>query len=153
MQQYINAAILEARKSNMDQKHGCVIVYKGKIISKGYNHYIDYYNHLFSIHAEVNVLMKLKKLKITKKWKGAPDYNQCDMYVVRISNTLPLDLRISKPCANCAKTIVKFGIRNIYYSINFDDDINNYKIDSFIHDDNRSLSNNIISYKKTRSKK
>jgi deoxycytidylate deaminase len=134
MQQYINAAILEARKSNMEQKHGCVIVYKGKIIAKGYNHYIDYYNHLFSIHAEVNVLMKLKKLKV--------EYNQCDMYVIRISNTLPLDLRISKPCSNCAKTIVKYGIRNIYYSINLDDNINNYKID-----------NDILSYKKTRSKK
>lgn len=134
MKQFIDSAILEARKSNMGQKHGVVIVYKGKIVAKGYNHYIDYYNHLFSIHAEVHVLMKLKKLKI--------DYSLCDMYVVRIgNNNCTSDLRISKPCANCAKTIIKYGIRNIYYSININDNINDYK------------NNDILSYKKTRSKK
>lgn len=123
MNQFIKVAKIEARKSNMDQKHGCVIVHKGKVIAKGYNHHIDYYNHLWSIHAEIDAIRKLKKLNI--------NYFECDMYVIRLSPKG--ELKLSKPCENCMKTITEYRIRNIYYSIHKDDEI-------------------ISTYKKTRSK-
>lgn len=109
MNTFIEIAKKEAKKSIMDQKHGCVIVYKGKyVISQGFNYHISHYNHLWSIHAEIDAIKKTRKLKI--------NLSSCDMYVVRISK-IDESLRLSKPCDNCMKTIKEYKLRNIYYSV------------------------------------
>lgn len=108
MDQFLLVAKQQALKSNMDHKHGSVIVYKNKIIAKGYNHHVNYYNHKHSMHAEIDAITKIKKIPI--------DFSMCDMYVVRVSNESDAILKLSKPCKNCVKTILEFGIKRVYYS-------------------------------------
>ncbi len=42
-----------ANKSKMAQKHSCLILRKGKIVSEGYNYPIESFCHKFSLHAEI----------------------------------------------------------------------------------------------------
>jgi deoxycytidylate deaminase len=35
---WLNVAVLEAQKSTMNNKYGCVLVMRNKIIAKGYNY-------------------------------------------------------------------------------------------------------------------
>ena len=55
---YINEAILSAEKSNMKvSNHGAIIIYRGKIVGRGYNKYISEKNkNNWSIHAEVDAI-------------------------------------------------------------------------------------------------
>jgi len=101
-----------ALKSNMQQKHGAIVVYKNKILASGYNERCDYMYENFSIHAEVSAISKLfhnKKL-----------LELCDIYVVRIAGEAYDNcLKNSKPCKSCTNFIKKHGLRNIYYSTNY----------------------------------
>lgn len=111
-QLFLQEAAEIASKSNMQQKHGAVIVYKNKIIASGYNEICDYMNNNFSIHAEVSAISKMfynKKL-----------LELCDIYVVRIAPiTFDNYLKNSKPCKNCTNFIKKYNLRNIYYSTSY----------------------------------
>ena len=51
---YLDIAKNEALKSELTNKHGCVIVRKNKVIAKGYNKYNNEFKHCFSIHAEMD---------------------------------------------------------------------------------------------------
>lgn len=127
-----------AHKSNLTQKHGCVLVKNNKIISCGYNFKLrkfvqnpyasaqppsqsaDY--NVFSVHAEISTIKKVKK----------QDLSNCELYVIRIGplasrrNDLKEDelertsfeYKYSCPCPMCAKTIQSHGIKRVYYSIN-----------------------------------
>lgn len=101
-----------ALKSNMQQKHGAVVVYKNKIIASGYNERCDYMNENYSIHAEVSAISKLfynKKL-----------LELCDIYVVRNAGaSFDNCLKNSKPCKSCTNFIKKYNLRNIYYSTSY----------------------------------
>lgn len=35
----VKLAISESKKSTMTSRHGCVAVYNGKVVAKGYNYY------------------------------------------------------------------------------------------------------------------
>lgn len=101
-----------ALKSNMQQKHGAVVVYKNKIIASGYNERCDYMYENYSIHAEVAAISKLfhnKKL-----------LELCDIYVVRVAGAeFDNCLKNSKPCKSCSNFIKKHNLKNIYYSTNY----------------------------------
>jgi deoxycytidylate deaminase len=101
-----------AKQSNMNQKHGAIVVYKNKIIASGFNYICDYMNDNYSIHAEVSAISQMfhnKKL-----------LELCDIYVVRIAPTIYNNcLKNSKPCNSCSKFIKKYNIRNIYYSTSY----------------------------------
>jgi deoxycytidylate deaminase len=117
-QGFIDHAIKMAQKSTMEHKHGAVIVLHNEIIATGFNHRVDFMCHKYSIHAEVDALLKVKGR--TKAF-----LDEAEMYVVRIGSfqhTCPdfFSVRYSKPCADCQKAIVKYGIRKVYYSINDD---------------------------------
>ncbi len=91
-----------------NHRHGCVIVKNGEIISEGYNTYADHMEHKFSIHAEISALYRLGK-KVTEG---------CELYVVRIgTDKMGNPLKYSRPCVDCAKAIIKAGIKKVYYSI------------------------------------
>jgi deoxycytidylate deaminase len=106
-----------ANKSDMEKKHGCVIIdKKGCIISTAYNktlnippHQLKTYDksNKFSRHAEENALWNVNK----KKLYGAK------LYVVRTGSSLLLN---SKPCKKCMDIIetcmVKYGLKVAYYS-------------------------------------
>jgi len=110
---YIEYAVNEAKKSTMVQKHGCVIVLKNKVIAVGFN-----YNIIpckFSIHAEQDAINKAKKKLSTTELK------KCKLYVVRIGqDSMENPLKYSKPCPNCSLSIHNAGIKNVFYSTNFE---------------------------------
>ena len=113
-----------APKSNIrSHKHGAIIVENNKIISYGYNHHFTFDNNKgFSIHAEIDALNKI--LKIKRKVKDL------ELYVVRIgTDSLGNPLKYSKPCLNCTKKLMESGLVNrIYYSACCDNENLSYKL-------------------------
>lgn len=107
---FLKKAANFATKSNVrSNRHGCVIVKDNEIISEGYNHYTNYLNHEFTIHAEVDAIIKLKKMN--KNLVG------CELYVVRIgTDNMGNPLKYSRPCIKCTNEIIKTGIRKVYFS-------------------------------------
>jgi len=111
-QSFIDNAVSMAKKSNMNQKHGCVIVYKNKIISLGFNQTVIPCK--FSIHAEQAAINKAKKILTRTELKN------CRLYVVRIGqDSMENPLKYSKPCPNCSMYIHNAGIKTVYYSTSF----------------------------------
>jgi len=101
---YLDIAKNEALKSELTNKHGCVIVRKNKVIAKGYNKYNNEFKHCFSIHAEMDVINKCRKLNLS----------DCKLFVIRI-NSLG-EFKNSKPCECCQKVIRKKKIKRIFHS-------------------------------------
>ncbi len=110
---YLNQAANYAKHSNLNHKHGCVIVFNDNIISWGHNKKHPSLKK-FSIHAEVDAINK-----INRKYKNKKTISKCSLYVVRICNDFNKEdyLKMSKPCINCANKIYKIGIRKVYYSV------------------------------------
>ena len=120
-QKYIRRCLLLANKSNLTQKHGCVLVRNKKIISSGYNFKIHNsfmirdkqteINEVFSVHAEISTIKKVKN----------QDLSNCDMYIVRLGPQKTFKsnhMKYSQPCRVCHSYIEEFGIKRVYYSIN-----------------------------------
>jgi deoxycytidylate deaminase len=108
---YFDMASKVAKKSTMNQKHGCVIVYKNKVISTACNTKIP--AHKESIHAEVSAIIKLKNKRMQSVLP------ECELYVVRIGkSSMEYPLKYSKPCINCENYIKLNRIRAAYYSVN-----------------------------------
>ena len=107
LDEFIDIAIKEAKKSPMYRKHGAVLIYRNKIVGKGHNVYHNYKRKkngkYFSIHAEV---MAIKKC----------NYNildKCVMIVVRVSGG---EQKSSRPCKDCQRYLKKMKIRKILHS-------------------------------------
>lgn len=94
--QYMKEAIKQAKKAYAinEVPIGCVIVYDGKIIARGYNRRTTDKNTLS--HAELNAIRKASKK--LGDWR----LDDCEMYV-----TL-------EPCQMCAGAIVQARIKKIY---------------------------------------
>jgi deoxycytidylate deaminase len=111
-QDYLQIAANVAMNSDMNHKHGAVLVYKKNVIAVGYNYNLA----SFSIHAEVAAISQLK----------GRDKNilaDCELYVVRIGpRKYDNALKYSKPCINCQNYITKKCIKKTYYSTNYDFD-------------------------------
>lgn len=101
---------------------GCVVVYKGTILAKGFNsnkthtdqahfnkwRYKDSGNKYLpsKIHAEIFALSKIKYLDI--------DFSKVHVYVYReLKNG---EIAMARPCAACLKMIKELGIVNIHYT-------------------------------------
>jgi|TARA_B110000238_G_C16110905_1_gene432646 deoxycytidylate deaminase len=118
---FIQEAQSEAKKSILNHKHGCVIVYRNQIITRGHNKVLNFNNSFKSIHAEIDALLKLTKIN---KFTNKNIRNNCTLYIVRIQNGSG-KLKMSKPCINCINNIIKNNIGVTYYSTNktFIDDL------------------------------
>ena len=104
-------AINLAKKSPLVHKHGAIIVRNNQIIAEGINHFAPFLMHMFSVHAEVHALSKLKS-------KSKKFMEECTMIVVRLApESSDTPCKLSKPCASCAEAIKKSGIRKVFYSI------------------------------------
>lgn len=124
---FLNEAKNEAKKSILNHKHGCIIVFRNEIITRGYNKVINFNNKYKSIHAEMDALTKLSNIT---KFNNKNIRKNCILYVVRIQNGSN-DLKMSKPCINCTNNIIKNNIGLTYYSTNntfIDDLISQYII-------------------------
>lgn len=109
----IKKAIDCAKKSKMwPFKVGCVIFRGKRILSCGFNQKRTskripdkYKRFIETLHAEQHAVMQIKDKSLLD---GA------NILVIRISHGGKLVM--AKPCENCAKTILHFGISNVYYS-------------------------------------
>lgn len=107
---YLRKAAQMALRSNISQRHGCLIVdsHTGEILSTGYNHVCTRMCHKFSMHAECDALRKVKK---------DFDLAFAEMYVVRIGpESLGNPLRMSQPCEECARLILRANVGRVFYS-------------------------------------
>lgn len=106
----LEAAIREARRSPMIQRHGCVVVHNRRIVSTAHNDMPHRFRE--SVHAEVHALKKLKHRQ--------PELlKRCVLYVIRIGpDSADNALKYSKPCAACARYIRECGVRTVLYSTN-----------------------------------
>jgi len=123
---YLQKAAMAAANSNCyNHRHGTVIVNRRteEIVAEGFNHYSEHMCHMFSCHSEVDALLKIRKY---------PKHlvPELDMYVVRIgTDHMGRPLKYSKPCAECAQAIQKFGIKKVYFSTddNFSNKMKDFK--------------------------
>lgn len=106
---FVDEARREAMKSPMKHKYGCLLIYRNKIVSRGYNSYsssslnhpFDTLNsHIYSTHAEKNCIRKVDRRLL----------GRCYMILVRLSND---KLVRCIPCESCSKLIDKYRISKI----------------------------------------
>ena len=111
-EKYLAMARRMAMNSDMRQKHGCIVVCKGEVISYGWNRFANAeMSCTDSFHAEVDAVCRLRKSK-TKF-----PVSDCELYIVRIGREdMGCPLKNSKPCSNCRKVICNAGIGKIYFS-------------------------------------
>jgi deoxycytidylate deaminase len=108
---FADCAAEYALKSNSERiRHGAVIVYRGKVISGGYNMYYTGINKHperphNSIHGEISAIVNTRNKSILYK---------CDLYVVRIN--AEGSMLSSKPCKQCVDIINKYNIKRILYT-------------------------------------
>ncbi|MFA5024299.1 MAG: hypothetical protein WC523_05045 [Patescibacteria group bacterium] len=99
-------AICQSQKSVYKQHHGAVVIFKGKIVGKGYNKVLGLgvmTNN--GIHAEIHAL------------NNAPANcrKNSTVYVCRVSKKGRLVL--SKPCHSCAVVMKKLGVKYVWYTV------------------------------------
>lgn len=138
MNDHCERACRVAKKSGMNHRHGAVVIYNGEIIAEGYNRQCNEFKEQFSVHAEVDALMKIRKM-------GKHVLSQCDLVVVRIApSSLENAMKLSMPCCKCKPFIERMGIRRVYYSTNdeFDMMIRN-------HEEYASMSESILQLRDT----
>lgn len=117
---YFEAARAVAQLSDFPKvKVGCVVTYRHRIISSGFNAQRTapiqkkYNKYRFSddtpasLHAEIACLKPLVKRKDI-------DFKRVNLYVYR--EYFNGDLAMARPCESCFKLIKDLGIRNIYYT-------------------------------------
>lgn len=95
-EKYMKQAINQAKKALTigEVPIGCVIVYDGKVIGRGYNRRMTDKNTLS--HAELNAIKKASKK--LDDWR----LDDCEMYVT------------TEPCQMCAGAIVQARIKKVY---------------------------------------
>lgn len=128
---YIKEAILAAEKSNLKvANHGAVVVFRGKVISYGYNKLcVENKNKVnrWSIHAEVdainNALRKISSDDLTKSTlivirllKDGSDIKEINQPTSVKNQQICNRISYSKPCQNCTNFIIRHGLKKCYYS-------------------------------------
>lgn len=105
---FYDEAFRQAIKSDMNFTHGALVIFRGKIIGRGYNSYIES-NYKRSIHAEERAILNALK-------NGMPEneFKKCEMVVIRFNGHG--ECLNSKPCCNCTNLINKYCIKKVYHS-------------------------------------
>lgn len=117
---FFEAAKGISKLSDFERIHiGCVVVYKNRIISSGFNSNKTsplqkrYNSRRFSIdtphkiHAEIKALSPILKMHDVD-WAHLKIY----LYRQRADGTLGM----SRPCASCMTMLKDYGIKHIYYT-------------------------------------
>lgn len=117
-------AFEEATKSPLNYRVGCIAAISGKIIARGHNHHRTYskdgmIHNTCSCHAEIDVLRKCLKQKISKK---------ITLYIMRRSSAE--ELACSAPCIDCFLKIKEFNIKYIIY-VGHDGEMKKRNLDTF----------------------
>ena len=127
---FIDEAILSAEKSDLKvANHGAVVVYRGKIVGRGFNKYcVENKNKVnrWSVHAEVdainNALRKISHddlrkstLIVVRKLKEGTQINN-NKTLSKSESLVCEEIGYSAPCKHCANFILRNGIKTCYYS-------------------------------------
>jgi len=107
----LNIAVKAAGASELNQKHGAVVVKSGSVLSIGVNKKRNYdmvraakvYSKHFTVHAEIDALSRVA------------DPAGATIYIARVNTDG--EERYSAPCENCAEALRKAEIKNIIYTI------------------------------------
>lgn len=114
---YLEEARKIAEKSILTHKHGCVIVYRNKIIAWGNNVRVDTGEKEFtSIHSEESAINMF--MSVVKNSKYSINRSECKIYIVRINNSVTSNqtYKNSFPCRRCRKRIETSGIQRILFT-------------------------------------
>ena len=115
-----------ANNSNyINQNFGCVAVYKGKVIAKGYNLYKTHpeqmvYNEEYrnpnkefwgthSLHAEMLCINRIVNSHMDKS-----KFRKIKLYIYRKRKDKPYGM--SRPCPACMNRLKDLGFKEIYYT-------------------------------------
>ena len=128
---FIEEAIMYAEKSEIwAQHHGAVVIYRGKIVGRGYNKYsVENVNNVnrYSVHAEVDAInnalrkissedLKKSTLIVVRKLKSSSKMIENSHTVSKSNNNICQEVGLSAPCTHCANYIRKNGIKTCFYS-------------------------------------
>lgn len=108
---WLNLAKQLAEVSEVNHKHGAVVVKSGRPVSLGVNKWRnrdmlqspDGYNPNLTVHAEMDALSRVTDPK------GAV------VYIARVGKNG--DERFSRPCNNCAKALAEAGVKAVVYTV------------------------------------
>ena len=123
-QVFIDKAVEESLKSNMNHRHGACLVYRNKIIAFGYNKMVGGSTKgqknskygLYSIHAEVSAVTEFLRLG-KRRGMRKKILKECTLYVVRTGKkSMDFPIKMSKPCDNCYNFLAKYKIKKVYWS-------------------------------------
>jgi tRNA(Arg) A34 adenosine deaminase TadA len=121
---YLKHAYETAKKSDMEHKHGCIIVdNKGNIISSGYNKFLNVpKDKLQKFNKNTNIKISKHAEEMALKNADPKKLFGAKLYIVRINlqhfNNNPF--MCSKPCKRCTAIIEscmkKCGLKIVYYT-------------------------------------
>lgn len=128
MESIYSQCLVQASKSNLLYRHGCIATYGGKIICKGCNTTTystdEFIKNNCTCHAEINVLRRMyqKYQRQSKEEKIRKIFRKTTLYISRLTNSG--QSQNSAPCVECLLMIRRFEIKRIifcnnkiYYSI------------------------------------
>lgn len=109
---FLDIAVRMAESSEVSFKHGAVIVRSGSVLAMGVNKWkaaekpdvpTYEYNENISIHAEIDALSRCS------------DPDGATIFIARVNKRG--EERMSRPCMNCEKAIIKAGIKKVVYTL------------------------------------
>lgn len=112
---HVLLACKEAEKSNLPQRHGCVIAVGRHVLSTGHNSGNGLKR---SVHAEQSAIHKIRRrIKKKKNHKIRRRKRGATIYIIRLDNHNHNELLMSAPCRECT-TVIKRNpfITRIVYS-------------------------------------
>lgn len=107
-------AIEQARKSDLSQKHGSILICNDQIFT-GYNHFIGSRNNI-TIHAEEHAIRRFLDWCRTKYFSDIyirRKLKKAILITIRVKNDC---IKCSAPCRDCIELIKRFEIKHIMYS-------------------------------------
>lgn len=114
MDELIQMAIEQARKSDLTQKHGSILVCNDQVFA-GYNHFAGHRSN-FAIHAEEHVIRRYLEWCRTKYFSDnyiRRKLKKAVLITIRVKND---SIKCSAPCRDCIELIKRFEIKHIIYS-------------------------------------
>jgi tRNA(Arg) A34 adenosine deaminase TadA len=91
-------------------RHGCVVVRRGKVVGRGWNksktHPAATIYHSGHMHAELSAIVAT----------NSDDLRGADLFVSRVYRDKSDTLGLSRPCEQCMSLIRNAGIRRIFFT-------------------------------------
>ena len=107
----LDVAVRAAEASEVDQRHGSVVVKSGRVMSIGVNKWRNRdllkpeggYNTHLTVHAEIDALSRVT------------DARGAVVYIARVGKDG--SEKFSRPCDRCAKALQDAGVKQVIYTI------------------------------------